>query len=350
MSAPAPPTRSGAESQKRSPPAAAGTIEIALATYNSERFLAEQLDSLFGQSVQDFTLIIADDGSTDATMEIIADYSGRYPGRIRIVAKDRQPGGPLGNFARLIDAASADYLMLCDHDDVWLPGKIALSLARMAELESARGPATPLLVHSDLVVADEQLETLSPSLFAYARIDPSRNDVASLLTRNVVTGCTVLANRALYRAARPVPAEATMHDHWMALVASGLGGIAWLDEPTILYRQHGRNAIGVSSPAQASLPQRIRKALSNDERHLVMWQQSRQAEALLERCGDRMSGEARRSTEAYARLGATPAWGRLGRLRRGGLASPGPLRNLALLLVLLRNPPNDASGGRREGP
>jgi glycosyltransferase involved in cell wall biosynthesis len=343
MSAPAPPTRSGAESQKRSPPATAGTIEIALATYNSERFLGEQLDSLFGQSVQDFTLLVADDGSTDATMDIIADYSGRYPGRIRTVAQDRQPLGPLGNFARLIEAASADYLMLCDHDDVWLPNKIGLSLSRMADLESARGPATPLMVHSDLVVVDEQLETLSPSLFAYARIDPSRNDVTSLLTRNVVTGCTVLANRALYEAARPVPAEATMHDHWLALAASSLGGIAWLDEPTILYRQHGRNAIGVTSPSHASLAQRIRKALRNDERHLVTWQQSRQAAALLERCGDRMNGDARRSTEAYARLGSTPAWRRLGRMRRGGLASPGPLRNLALLLVLLRNPPKPGS-------
>ncbi len=348
MSAPAPSTRSRAVSQERTTPAAAGSIEIALATYNSERFLPEQLDSLFAQSVQNFVLLVADDGSSDGTMDIVADYANRFPERIRVVARDPQPLGPLGNFARLIDAASADYLMFCDHDDVWLPDKIALSLARMAELENARGRATPLLVHSDLVVVDERLGTLSPSLFAYARIDPSRNGVVSLLTRNVVTGCTVLANRALYQAARPVPAQATMHDHWLALVASSLGGITWLDEPTILYRQHGRNAIGVSSPVHASLAQRIRKALRNDERHLVMWRQSRQAAALLERCGDRMNADARRGTEAYARLGSTPPWRRLGSLKRGGLTAPGPLRDLALLLVLLRKPFVEGPAGGRE--
>ncbi len=328
--------------------AAARSVQVALATYNGERFLAEQLESLFEQSVQDFTLIVADDGSTDATMDILEQFALRYPGRISIVARGRQRLGPRGNFARLIDAASADYLMFCDQDDVWLPNKIALSLSKITKLEGERGCETPLMVHSDLAMVDEQLDPVSPSLFGYAAIDPSRNDVASLLIRNVVTGCTVVANRALYQAARPMPAAAIMHDHWLALVAASLGSIAWLDEPTILYRQHGRNAVGVTSATHATLVQRIRKAFRNNERHLVMWLQSRQASALLERCGDRMNQDARRSTEAYARLGSTPAWRSLRDLRRGGLTSLGPLGNLALLLVLLRNPPKDFMASRRE--
>jgi glycosyltransferase involved in cell wall biosynthesis len=321
---------------RAAPAAPAVSIEIALATYRSERFLRELLDSLFAQTVQDFTLLVADDGSEDATVEILEDYSRRHRGCIRIVARDRQPGGALGNFARLIEHASADYLFLCDHDDVWLPDKIARSLARMSALVQTHGEATPLLVHTDLIVVDEKLQVLGPSLFRYSNIDPGRNGLTRLLTANVATGCTIVVNRALYEKARPVPPEAMMHDHWLALVAATLGAIAYLDEPTILYRQHEGNVIGAQSGGTASLVQRVRQTLFSDDRQRVMRRYSRQAAALLRRYGSEMSGDARRTTATLAEIWSVSRWRRFGRLRRSGLGLSGFARNAALLIVLSR--------------
>ncbi|QAY77676.1 glycosyltransferase family 2 protein [Sphingosinicella sp. BN140058] len=326
----------------RSAPAAPTTsrtpvIEVALATWQGERFLAEQLDSLFAQTDQNFTLLVADDGSRDATVAILEDYSARYPNRIRVVERAKQSSGALGNFARLIDRASADYLMFCDHDDIWLPNKIALTRQRMSELEDLHGKATPLLVHTDLAVVDEHLQVIGPSFFRYSRIDPSRNGVVGLLTANVATGCTILANRALYEKARPIAPEAMMHDHWLALVAANFGVISWVDEPTILYRQHGRNAIGAKSGGTASLIHRVTQTLFSDDRERVMRRYSGQAAAFLARYGDEMTPAARRATEALATIWSTSRWRRFGRLRRNGLGLSGFVRNAALFVVVTRS-------------
>jgi glycosyltransferase involved in cell wall biosynthesis len=314
----------------------APSIEVALATYQSARFLRELLDSLFAQTEQGFTLLVADDGSRDATMDILEDYSRRYPGRVRIVARERQPRGAAGNFSRLIEHARADYLLLCDHDDVWLPNKISLSRARMTALEKVHGTEAPLLVHTDLVVVDEDLEVIAPSLSKYWQVSPPRSDLTSLLTANVATGCTIIMNRALYERARPIPPEAMMHDHWLALVAATLGAIAYVEEATILYRQHGGNLIGAPTGGTASLIQRIRHTLFGAERQRVMRRYSRQAAALLRRYRDEMTGEKRRATETLAGIWSVSRWRRFARLRRSGAHLSGFARNVALFIVVTR--------------
>ena len=324
------------------PAARRPSIEIALATYESSPYLADLLDSLFAQSQQDFTLLVRDDGSTDATIAIVEDYAARHPGRIRIVGRGPRLR-PLGNFARLIDQASADYLMLCDHDDVWAPDKIALSLARMKEMESVHGGATPLLVHGDLKVVDGELREISPSLFHYSGIDPTRNQLRSLLTANVVTGCTLLVNRALYEKARPVAPEAMMHDHWFALVAATDGAISCIREPTILYRQHGANVIGARSGRGVSLLQRVGLTLFGRDRQRVMRRYSRQAAALLARYGDKMRPEDRQATEVLATIWSIHRWRRFAALRRSGLGMTGFVRNAAFFVVVTRDSPDHES-------
>src|SRR5258705_8218145 len=103
------------------------SIQIALATFNSMQFLRELLDSLFNQTFPGFTLLVSDDGSTDGTQALIAEYQQRYPGRIATLPGP-PPGGPVQNFSKLIEAASADFLFFCDHDDVWLQDKVAVTL------------------------------------------------------------------------------------------------------------------------------------------------------------------------------------------------------------------------------
>ncbi|MGZ8998625.1 MAG: glycosyltransferase family 2 protein [Allosphingosinicella sp.] len=314
-------------------------IEVALATHQSALFLGELLDSLFAQTCQDFTILVSDDGSTDATADIVDDFELRFPGRIRRVGSGARPGGPHANFSRLIEHASADYLMLCDHDDVWLPNKIALCLDHMRELEARHGPDTPFLVHTDLIVVGRDLQILSPSFFEYQGLDPARNDLHALLMSNTVTGCATMVNRALYERARPIPDEAALHDHWLALVAASTGRISCIQESTILYRQHGANSIGAIQWGARSILKRVRETLLEDTKRRMLERFRLQAGALLERCGGEMSPEHLQAAAALASLWNGNRWHRFGSLRRNGFVAQGFLRNAALFVALAGSPP-----------
>jgi glycosyltransferase involved in cell wall biosynthesis len=326
----------------QSAPKAAGAgpakrpIQIALATCDGEKYLPALLDSLFGQTRQDFTILVGDDASRDASVEIVEAYASRYPGRIEQLAGEGPRRGVIANFDRLLASATADYVFLCDHDDVWLSNKIELSLAAMQALEAQHDAGTPLLVHTDLVVVGPDLEVLSDSFFEYSSIDPGRNDVVQLLLANVVSGCTALINRALYLRARPIPAEAMMYDHWLALVAATTGAITYVDTPTILYRQHGRNVIGARQSRRRLLVQRVYGTLVSRERERVLRRYSRQAAILLERFGTSMRGHDRLAAETLAFLWEKPRLRRFASLRRCNLGLEGMLRNIALFVVTAR--------------
>jgi glycosyltransferase involved in cell wall biosynthesis len=309
-------------------------IEVALTTFNSELFLAELLDSLFRQTRQDFTLMVADDGSTDSTLDIVAAYERLYPGRIRRLDFDGPAGGALANFSRLTDRLTARYVLFCDHDDVWLENKIALSVERIQALEAEVGAATPLLVHTDLAVVDSELRPLHRSLSRYQNLYPTRNGFFLLLRGNTVTGCAAIVNRALYQRARPVPLEAVMHDHWLALVAATLGRIHYVDESTILYRQHGNNALGAVRWGSTSMVARLRRAVFEKARRRHLHRLSRQAGALLARFGGEMTPAQRRAAEALANLWSTSRWRRFGQMRRHGLLPDSLAGNIALFVTL----------------
>lgn len=318
--------------------AAAGrpaTTEVVLATHNSTSYLAELLDSLFTQTWQDFTLLVADDGSSDTTLQILSAYSDQHPGRIRLVAETNPARGPRATFSLLLDQASADHVMFCDHDDVWLPHKIEMSERRMAELEAERGAEVPILLHSDLAVVSSALEPIGHSFFAYTGLDPRRHGFEQLLMSNVATGCATMVNRALYQRARPVPQEAIMHDWWLALVASCFGSCSFLNQVTLLYRQHGANVIG-ARPLSKSATERIWKTLLSGSSCQDIRAKSRQAAALLERYGREMTDEQVRAAEALANIWSTGRLKRWRAFRRSGFAPRGLLGNLALFLALAR--------------
>ena len=329
---------SGAASPGKPPRPAPGrpSIEVALTTYNSEPHLAPLLDSLFAQTEQNFTLVVADDLSTDGTGAIIEAYSRRYPGRIETLPPDGPRRGVIANFDRVLARTRADYVFLCDHDDVWLPNKIERSLDAMHALETGHEPGTPLLVHTDLIVTDAGLGVISDSLVDYSGLDPRRNDPVRLLLSNVVTGCTTLINRALLDRARPIPRDAMMHDHWLALVAATGGAIGFVDEATVLYRQHGRNAIGARPQRTRTLLHQIYGTLATRERERVLKRYSRQAEVLLARFGAQLSPRDLAATETVARLWDMPRLRRFAALRRCGLGLEGLARNVALMIVVTR--------------
>jgi glycosyltransferase involved in cell wall biosynthesis len=231
-----------------------GRVAILLATYNGATYLREQLDSFLAQDHGDWTLYWRDDGSTDATTAIMDDFAARVgQGRCVRVAEPDGRLGVLGSFLALLRAASPglgerDATAFADQDDVWLPRKLSRGMAALAKTP----PGQPALYFARQILVDEHLRRLG--LSAPLAIKPG---FPAALTQNVAAGCTVLLNRAAATlVAGSAPPEGTLHDWWSYILVSAVGGRIVADpEPTILYRQHGGNAIGAASS-------RLRRAIA----------------------------------------------------------------------------------------
>lgn len=220
-------------------------VDILLAVFNAEVYLKEQLASIYGQSHQQWHLVIRDDGSTDGSPGILLAESAAHPSRIRVLDNGGKNLGASQNFARLMLHSTSRYIMFCDQDDIWLPHKMEATLAKMQQMEQSFGTDTPILVHTDLKVADENLRVVSESLWQYQLSDPDRGSrLNRLLMQNVATGCSMMINRPLLDMALPVPGAAMMHDWWLALVAAAFGKMGAIHDATALYRQHGANDTG----------------------------------------------------------------------------------------------------------
>lgn len=228
----------------------AALVDVLLATWNGERHLAALLDSLLAQTYRHFRLLVSDDGSTDGTRAVLERYRPRFGGRLLLLPPRPAGRGGLGNFEYLmqasLDDAQAPWAMFCDQDDVWLPEKIAQTLAAMQRTEQGAEPGTPCLVHTDLRVVDEALAPIAESFVRYQHMDPARCTPRDLLSMNQVTGCATMVNRNLLAMALPIPAEVVVHDWWCA-VLSGSGRRTFVDAPTLQYRQHAVNQIGAHS-------------------------------------------------------------------------------------------------------
>jgi hypothetical protein len=228
-------------------------VAILLSTYNGERFLAEQLDSLAGQTHRDWVLFWRDDGSTDGTPGLLREFAAG-PGQGRSVQVDGGTRiGPTPSFLRVLGGAVAhdfDAFAFADQDDVWLPDK----LARGARTLGMAPVETPALYCARQVFVDEALARIGIS----CRLKRAPGFPAAL-TQNVATGCTLMLNRAaaaLVMRSRPPPGS--YHDWWSYLLVAAAGGRVLADEkPSVLYRQHDVNLVG----APPSMPRRGLAAL-----------------------------------------------------------------------------------------
>ena len=218
-------------------------IDILMATYNAEKYLRKQLDSITRQKFKGWRLVVRDDASRDGTVKLLESYAKKYYGKIKIIKGDVNVGAKM-NFAKLIKYSKADYVMFSDQDDIWLPDKICKTLSCMLNTEERNGRKIPILVHTDLAVIDENGQRKSNSFWKYQKINENLKNFNRLLAQNNVTGCTLMINKALMKIATPIPKEAIMHDWWFALVASVFGHIEHLDYRSVLYRQHDKNVLG----------------------------------------------------------------------------------------------------------
>ena len=222
-------------------------IEILLPTYNSEHFLKEQINSILSQSYTNWNLLVRDDDSSDQTVHILNNYQNAYPDKISIIKSVGKRLGPKTSFETLLANCSAEYIMFCDQDDVWLPHKIEESLARIQQLER-KNPDKAALVFSDLEVVDEQLATINPSFWNYSKVDPENvYNAYKLLINNPAPGCTFIMNRKVKPLVLPFPEQARMHDWWIILKVAESGVIDYLKKPSLLYRQHKKNIVGAEA-------------------------------------------------------------------------------------------------------
>lgn len=231
-----------------------------MSTYNGEKYLAEQIDSIINQSHKDWTLFIRDDGSTDNTNLIINDYIKEVP-NIKRVAYGGSNLGPAKSFMKMLQIVEADYYMFADQDDFWLSDKIERSLQKMKENEANEN--VPVLVHTDLLVVDQDLNLLNLSFWG-------KNLTSEVVYKympitNFVTGCTMFFNKAARNCSiNFVDDKVIMHDHWIALCVWAHQGIIFsISEPTIKYRQHGRNVLGVFK-RNSSFTARLSKSISHN--------------------------------------------------------------------------------------
>lgn len=211
-------------------------VSVALATYNGAKYLSSQLDSILKQNYKNIEIIIVDDASSDNTLEIIESYQQTNK-NITLYKNDKNLG-LLRTFEKAINLSSGDFIALCDQDDIWLPNKIEILLHNIGE---------NLLIHSDAKLINADNNIIGESHFALAKRKDKSGFIDYLVSNNV-TGCTCMFSNKLKELAVPFPEYFYSHDHYLALVASYYGTIKLLDEPLILYRQHGNNVIGAKRP------------------------------------------------------------------------------------------------------
>ena len=215
-------------------------IDILLATYNGEKYLKCQIDSILNQTHKNIRLLINDDCSTDNTRAILKEYEEKDD-RIKVKYNEKNLGY-VKNFEDLLKRVENKYFALSDQDDFWKEEKIEKSLNKLLEEDAD-------LVFTDLEPVDEKLNTITPSMVRFMQMDKNikkHQDYKSVFLRNCVTGCTILSKKELINEYIPIPTKEPMvHDWWMALIISQIGKITFLDEPTIKYRQHGNNQLGI---------------------------------------------------------------------------------------------------------
>src|SRR5574340_841650 len=219
-------------------------VNIVLSTYNGEKFLSEQIESIQAQTFTDWQLLIRDDGSTDKTLDIITAYTLKDE-RIHWIDEDERKNlGVINSFYKLIKHDVADYYFFCDQDDVWLPEKMTIMLAEATKYDADKA----LMVYMDLSVVDKNLKVINPSMINSQSHHANTSFLAEL-TENTVTGGVAMVNHALVKRWSSSD-NMIMHDWYLALLATATGKLVYIDKPGELYRQHDHNVLGARTLAK----------------------------------------------------------------------------------------------------
>lgn len=221
-----------------------------------QEWLEQQLESLWGQTGVQVSVLVRDDGSPDDTADRVQALLRGHPARLV-----RGPNvGPGCSFLRALRAAdpAADYVALCDQDDVWVLDKLERAVAALSALPS------PAMYSARVELVDEELRPLGLHQL-YRR----GHSFANALVQSAATGCTIVLDRpAIELVSQVQPRVPVMHDAWLYLVMTGCGTSYYDPEPVVRYRQHGGNVIGVATTPWRRWTGRLRRQLATGHRRV----------------------------------------------------------------------------------
>lgn len=211
-------------------------VLVLMSTYNGEKYLEEQLDSLINQNNVKISILVRDDGSTDKTISILERYKAN--GKLDYYCGSNLK--PAGSFMHLImNAPESDFYAFCDQDDVWLPDKLTNAI-RSLKLKKLK----PAMYYHAMNLVDNNLIKFG---YYYRDEKYSKSLKLSYLFGDEIAGCSMVWNNELHRVLRTyMPSYITMHDGWVHRVCLCVKGTVIADKtPYINYRIHGDNAVGM---------------------------------------------------------------------------------------------------------
>jgi len=202
-------------------------ISIAMSSYNGERFIKEQIDSILNQSYSNLELIITDDGSSDKTIEFIKNYQ-KNDKRVKLYQNEVNLGF-VQNFGKAISLCKGDYIALADQDDIWKKDKLKTFIEKIGE---------NVLIYSDADLVDEHAVSMGKELIRPDRELVSGANNRAFLLENCVSGNTLMFKKELLQYILPIPEGASFHDRWIVFVATTYGSITFTEEPMTFYRRY----------------------------------------------------------------------------------------------------------------
>ena len=201
---------------------------IAMATYNGEKYIIEQLESILHQLSPKDEIIISDDGSTDQTIEIIKELK-KTDKRIKLIYGPKK--GVKQNFANAILNANGQYIFLCDQDDVWNKDKIEKILKVLSKQKKC------VVLHNAEIV-DENLRNVNKTFFEFRK---TRLGIINNIIKNSYIGCCMAFTSDLKEKILPIPNDIEMHDQWIGIIGEKYGKSMLIDDCLVKYRRHENN-------------------------------------------------------------------------------------------------------------
>jgi len=223
-------------------------VSIAMSSYNGERFIKEQIDSILAQTYSNIELIIVDDGSKDSTLNIINDYM-KKDRRIKLFQNEKNLGF-IKNFEKAISLCSGDYIALADQDDIWKNNKLEVFVENIGN---------NLLIYSDSIIINEYSKNIGREFIRHKKNLVKGKCNKAFLFNNCVSGNTLMFKQELTKDILPIPEQVSFHDEWIAFVASTIGTITYTNESYTYYRRYAEQITSNAKRNYISIYDRFKK-------------------------------------------------------------------------------------------
>ena len=233
-------------------------IDILMATYNGEKYLVEQLDSIINQTYHNWNLLIRDDNSTDKTLEIIQNYHKKDK-RIKILKDNKGNLGIVRNFEELLKSSESEFIMFSDQDDIWVENKLDMYL-KMIEKIKNKG----FMIHSDAILFDKNKSNILKDTFISKKA--INKGLENVFFNYFVQGATILISKEIKNFILPFPKEVYLHDRYIHLISELFFERIFVNKALIYYRQHGDNQIGAKNTIRELL---LKRYFDERDRQLI---------------------------------------------------------------------------------